>query len=65
MLDVECGKKTCDECIYYKVYQLVCPNCGKDMFSGTNRERWYRSYRCRVTLFIEFDLVVIQTYVGL
>ena len=53
LLDIECYlKKTCDECMHYIGYQLVCPNCGKS-HSRTNRERHYRSYRCRVTMFIE------------
>ena len=52
LLDVECYKKTCDGCIYYIGVQLVCPNCGT-YYSRTNRERHYRSYRCRVTMFIE------------
>ena len=52
LLDDECYKHTCDDCIYYIGYQLVCPNCGKSYFR-TNRERLYRSYRCRVTMFIE------------
>ena len=43
------GKKTCDECTYYIGCQLVCPNCRKSN-SRTNRERHYRSYRCRVIL---------------
>ena len=52
MLDIECYKKTCDECIFYVDYQLVCPNRGIS-YSRTNRERHYRSYRCRVTMCIE------------
>ena len=38
LLKIECYKKTCDECIYYIGYQLVCPKCGKS-YSRTNRER--------------------------
>ena len=45
-------KKTCDECMCYIAVQLVCPNCGK-YYYRINRERHYRSYRCRVTMFIE------------
>ena len=45
-------KQTCDECIHRNGYQSVCPNCGQS-YSRTNRERHYRSYRCRLTLFIE------------
>ena len=52
VLDIECYKKTCDECIYYIGYNLVCPNCGKS-YSRTNRERHYRSYNCRITMYYE------------
>ena len=46
------------QCIYYIGFQLVCPNCGR-FYTRTNRERHYRSYRCRVTMFIEFDLIIL------
>ena len=52
MLYIGCYKHTCDECIYVIGYPLVCPNCGKS-YSRTNRERHYRSYKCRVTMCIE------------
>ena len=51
LLDIECDTKACETCITHIGYQLVCTSCGK-YYSRTNRERHYRSYRCRVTLFI-------------
>ena len=44
--------KTCDKCIYHIGYHLICSKCGRT-YSRTNRERQYRSYKCRVCMFIE------------
>ena len=51
LLDIECDNKTCDECMYYIGYQLVCERCNRS-YSRTNCERHYRSYKCRVSIFI-------------
>ena len=35
MLDIECYKKTCDECICYIGEKMVCCFCG-DIYTRTN-----------------------------
>ena len=45
-------KKTCAICIAYVDQSLVCERCNR-LYTRTNRERHYRSYRCRVTIYHE------------
>ena len=45
-------KKTCENCIAYVDQSLVCERCNR-LYTRTNRERHYRSYRCRVTNYYE------------
>ena len=52
LLFIECDK-TCDKCVAYIGCQLVCERCNRS-YTRTNRNRHYRSYKCRVTIFIEF-----------
>ena len=47
-----CNNKTCDKCVYYIGYQLVCERC-QLRYSRTDRTRHYRSYKCRTSMFIE------------
>ena len=43
-------KKTCDMCIAYVDEQNICQICGKS-YSRTNRNRHYRSFKCRVSVY--------------
>ena len=45
-------KKTCEMCIAYVDQSLVCERCNR-LYTHTNCERHYRSYRCRVTSYYE------------
>ena len=47
-------KKTCDKCMYYVGEIIKCERCNR-RYTRTNRERHYRSYRCRVTIFTTTD----------
>ena len=51
LLEYTCNK-TCDKCIYYVGYQLVCERCNRS-YTRTNRTRHYLSYTYRVIIFIE------------
>ena len=44
--------KTCGNCIAYIDKSLVCEKCNST-YTRTNRERHYRSYRCRVIIYYE------------
>ena len=46
--------KTCEACIRYIGEVLKCPRCNCN-YTRTNRERHYRSYKCRVCIFIEIE----------
>ena len=52
LLCIECDTKTCEICITYIEQSLVCERCNRS-YTRTNRERHYRSYKCRVSMFIE------------
>ena len=52
ILQYTCNK-TCDKCIAYIGHHLVCERCNRS-YTRTNRNRHYRSYKCRVTIVIEF-----------
>ena len=43
-------KKTCDMCIAYVDFPHICQICGKS-YSRTNRNRHYRSFKCRVSVY--------------
>ena len=51
LLDKNYDNKTCEKCIEYIGDKLVCQRCGM-IHTRTNRERHYRSYKCRVCIFI-------------
>ena len=53
ILDIECDTKACETCIKYIDEKLICERCHR-IFTRTNKSRHYRSYKCRVTIFIEF-----------
>ena len=44
--------KTCEACIQYIGAVLKCQRCVCN-YNRTNRERHYRSYKCRVCIFIK------------
>ena len=61
MIGIRCKKllsntdtKTCEICIAYLDEQLVCQRCNR-ICTRINRERHYRSYSCRVSIFITTD----------
>jgi len=51
LLDKDYDNKTCEKCIEYIGDKLVCQRCGM-IYTRTNRERHYRSYKCRMCIFI-------------
>ena len=54
-------KRTCDKCMYYVDESLVCQRCNRS-YTRTNRNRNYRSYKCRVSIVIEFDLMTVVQF---
>ena len=50
LLDIGCDTKTCETCNKYIDKSLVCERCNRT-YTRTNRERHYRSYKCRVRMF--------------
>ena len=54
LLDIGCGTKACETCIKYIDKPLVCERCNRT-YTRTNRERHYRSYRCRGTMYYELQ----------
>ena len=52
VLDIECDTKTCETCIKYIDKTLVCKRCNR-LYTRTNKNRHYRSYKCRASIFIE------------
>ena len=46
--------KPCEACIQYIGEVLTCERCGCN-YTRTNRYRHYRSYKCRLTIFIEIE----------
>ena len=44
--------KTCETCIEYIDKNMSCEKCNR-IYTRTNKSRHYRSYKCRVTIFIE------------
>ena len=53
-LKEDTDNKTCEACIQYIGQLLTCERCGLN-YTRTNRSRHYRSYKCRVSIFIEID----------
>ena len=58
MLYIESYTNTCDICIYYIGEIIKCESCSRRC-TRTNRNRHYRSYTCRVSVFIGFDLLFL------
>ena len=46
--------KTCEACIQYVGEVLTCERCGFN-YTRTDRNRHYRSYKCRVSIFIDIE----------
>ena len=46
------GLKTCDNCMSYIGDKMRCQRCDR-LSTRTNRTRHYRSFRCRISIFIE------------
>ena len=44
--------KTCEKCIAYIDKSLVCERCNRT-YTRTNKNRHYRSYKCRVNIYYE------------
>ena len=52
LLDKDYDNKTCEKCIEYINEELICERCGCS-YQRTKRNRHYRSYKCRMCIFIE------------
>ena len=52
MLNIECDNKTCDTCIAYIGEIIKCERCNS-RYTRIIKNRNYRSYKCRVRIFIE------------
>ena len=53
-LKEDTDNKTCEACIQYIGEVLKCQRCNCN-YTRTNRERHYRSYKCRVCIFVIID----------
>ena len=53
-LKEDTDNKTCEACIQYIGQLLTCERCGFN-YTRTNRNRHYRSFECRVSIFIEIE----------
>ena len=54
ILEDDTDNKICEACIKYIGEVLTCERCGFN-YTRTNRTRHYRSYKCRVCIFIEIE----------
>ena len=54
IFEYDIDNKTCESCIPYIGEVLKCQRCNCN-YTRTNRERHYRSYKCRLTIYIEIE----------
>ena len=62
ILEDDTDNKTCESCIQYIGGVLKCQRCNCN-YTRTNRTRHYRSYKCRVSIFLEKENKYIYIYI--